>query len=431
MDAFRFKDGYTTGAGECVSLSTLYAAALFVVAGIPLDDLYLMATPLHSQNFVDLKEGILTNNRRIVTKNMWFNGTELSTKARRALQHERVTVVAHHTGVVHTLYPEATMAQGDYARFAQKLTAFTQKDIDYNALVGFLRQDPARQALFQVATLRAERLNYVAAEHAFAQEARSKAALGDDTQEALLAELDERALASAPLVGRASLNEAQTLLRRPAPERAAALTEYFESQGLAGARLVADLQAFCRLTLRLPGTDKTWVPSPVITLDGVQSAEEARERLWAQRHDNDTVALAFAAARDLSRSPWRPFLKAALERNPVSVQGAMGQTPAQVFARLQAMPDSSIYPEPYRLAQPDEVWNFGRGDGLEKALCLLNILCHRAPEQRLTLDGDRHGVVLTLGHHEFRFRTAKTLALPTAADFGDCLGRHCCWQDAA
>ena len=68
MDAFVHRTGYDTGAGECVSLAALYAAALFVVAGIPLKDLYLTATPLHSQNFVDLDDGILTNNRRLVTK---------------------------------------------------------------------------------------------------------------------------------------------------------------------------------------------------------------------------------------------------------------------------------------------------------------------------------------------------------------------------
>ena len=50
MDAFRYKTGFATGAGECVSLAALYAAALFVVARISLKDIYLMATPLHSQN---------------------------------------------------------------------------------------------------------------------------------------------------------------------------------------------------------------------------------------------------------------------------------------------------------------------------------------------------------------------------------------------
>ena len=50
MNAFQFKDGYKTGAGECVSLSTLYAAAAFIVCGIPLEDIYMILTPLHSQN---------------------------------------------------------------------------------------------------------------------------------------------------------------------------------------------------------------------------------------------------------------------------------------------------------------------------------------------------------------------------------------------
>ena len=78
-----------TGAGECVSLSTLYAAAMFVVCRIPLEDIFLLATPLHSQNFIDTADGVLTNNRRVVTKNMWFNGTELTEKAQRALGTSR------------------------------------------------------------------------------------------------------------------------------------------------------------------------------------------------------------------------------------------------------------------------------------------------------------------------------------------------------
>ena len=62
MDAFRHKPGHSVGAGECVSLAGLYAAAAFVVCGLPLDGIYLMATPLHSQNFIDADSGILTNN---------------------------------------------------------------------------------------------------------------------------------------------------------------------------------------------------------------------------------------------------------------------------------------------------------------------------------------------------------------------------------
>ena len=52
MDAFTHKENYRVGAGECVSLSTLYAAALFIICDIPLEDIFLIATPLHSQNFI-------------------------------------------------------------------------------------------------------------------------------------------------------------------------------------------------------------------------------------------------------------------------------------------------------------------------------------------------------------------------------------------
>ena len=74
--------GISSGAGECVSLACLYAAALFIVAKVPLEKIFLLGTPLHSQNFILVDEGVLTNNRRIMTKPMWYNGTELSGLAR-------------------------------------------------------------------------------------------------------------------------------------------------------------------------------------------------------------------------------------------------------------------------------------------------------------------------------------------------------------
>src|SRR5450830_787772 len=46
MTAFRYKDNFNSGAGECVSLSALYAAAMFVVGRVPLEKIFLIATPL-------------------------------------------------------------------------------------------------------------------------------------------------------------------------------------------------------------------------------------------------------------------------------------------------------------------------------------------------------------------------------------------------
>src|SRR5664280_64917 len=124
MGAFRHKENFKTGAGECVSLSALYASAMFVVGRVHLEKIFLIATPLHSQNFIIEKDGLITNNRRIVTKNMWYNGTSLSDKARRAMENEKVTIVSHISGYIHTLYNDSTIDRDAYSTFTMKLKEF-------------------------------------------------------------------------------------------------------------------------------------------------------------------------------------------------------------------------------------------------------------------------------------------------------------------
>ena len=258
MDAFRRKPGHAVGAGECVSLAGLYAAAAFVVCGLPLDDIYLMATPLHSQNFLDVDSGILTNNRRLVTRAMWANGTVISQQARRALEHERVTIVSHASGYIHLLYPEATIDPAAYHRFSERLNAFL-----------------------------------------------------------------------------------------------------VPPEGAADTRLV---------TPRLPDASRvtfTHNDAPLGLTPEMDYAEIA-QRLETLRATNRAAALAPYAARELSVTECGPFVRAALERNPVSRHATLEQ--------IAALDNASIYDGPSRLAQPDEVWNYGTGDGLEKCLLAANAL---------------------------------------------------------
>lgn len=258
MDAFSRKNPAGTGAGECVSLAGLYAAAAFVVCGLPLEDIYLMATPLHSQNFIDVDSGILTNNRRLVTKAMWANGTVISRQARRALEHERVTIVSHVSGHIHLLYPEATIDPAAYARFSRRLTDYLTPPAD-------------------------------------------------------------------------------------APDR----------------RLVVP---------RLPDPSRVRFDRADAPLDLTPEMERAEivQRLAALRTANRAAALAPYAGRELAQTEAAPFIRAALARNPVS-KGAR-------LADIAALGDASVYDGPSRLAQPDEVWNFGTGDGLEKCLLAANAL---------------------------------------------------------
>ena len=258
MDAFCRKPGHAVGAGECVSLAGLYAAAAFVVCGFPLDDIYLMATPLHSQNFIDVDTGILTNNRRFVTKAMWANGTVISQQARRALEHERVTIVSHASGYIHLLYPEATIDPSIYDSFSRKLTEY---------LV------PPKDAADQ--------------------------------------------------------------------------------------RIV---------TPRLPDAKRVKFDRSDAPLDITPDMDyaEIASRLEALRETNRAAALAPYAAHELGKTEAKPFIKAALERNPISKNATLAQ--------IAALNPESIYDGPSRLAQPDEVWNFGSGDGLEKCLLAANAI---------------------------------------------------------
>ena len=52
----------------------------------------------------------------------------------------------------------------------------------------------------------------------------------------------------------------------------------------------------------------------------------------------------------------------------MSIEGRSSLDDDAVAARIHDLEDGSIYDGPGRLAQPDEVWNYGRGDGAEKAL---------------------------------------------------------------
>ena len=264
MDAFRHKPGHSVGAGECVSLAGLYAAAAFVVCGFPLESIYLMATPLHSQNFIDVDSGILTNNRRLVTRAMWANGTVISQQARRALEHERVTIVSHESGYIHLLYPTATISQKAYEHFSRRLRAFLLPPSDAvdQRLVEPRLPDPARVT--------------------FAND-------------------DE------PL------------------------------------NLTPDM-----------------------------SQSEICERILALRATNRTAALAPYAGHELALTESAPFIKAALERCPVSKSALAGDPHA--LDRIAALPNESIYDGASRCASPDEVWNFGRGDGFEKCLLAANAL---------------------------------------------------------
>jgi hypothetical protein len=412
MDAFRLKPGYGRAAGECVSLAALYAAAAFIVGGVPLEDIYMILTPLHSQNFLDVQDGVLTNNRRLVTKAMWFNGTEISDKAQRALRHERVTVVAHHTGYIHCLYPEATIDPKAYEHFRARLADYLSTGLTFTVFASFLRAMPRYQKYFQICRECHGQPRFMPAEMLYHYEHGSPYKIGDSTHDKLLAEVSEEDFVPYELAGRVRCDQlCEFLTRHRADVREPRGREALRKV-LAGTipevdQLIKDLMSFVHSEAQLPDVERNFANAGVIRIAIDQSREEIIEYLRQARASNVVADLAFYAFRDMESCDWRPFVKAAVERSPVSLEKTESMSVAEVYEWLISMSAASIY-DRNRLAQPDELANYGTGDGLEKAFLLANVLRHRHPEQGLRLDVDRGKVILHAGQ-EYAFASAKTL----------------------
>ena len=412
MKAFELKEDYGKAAGECVSLAALYAAAAFIVCEIPLEDIFMILTPLHSQNFLDMQDGILTNNRRLVTKTMWFNGTEISNKAQRALKNERVTIVSHLSGHIHCLYDDATIDPSAYARFSEQLNAYLSTEVNLHLFANFLRTFSQYQKYFQVCRHCHGQAQFLKAEVLFHYEHGSHFRVADDTFEKLLEEVSDEDYIPYEISGRIRcdrLNDflsnhinLQTLSDRN--ELAAFLSSDIpESQDL-----VDELVQFVHTQAKLPDPDKTFShPEPIMLSPGMSRAEII-DHLVAQRSRNPVADLAVYAYRDMALCTWEPFVKAAFQRCPVSLESAKDMSIEQVYAWLLGMHNKSIY-DGNRLAQPDEVVNFKTGDGIEKAFALANIAHNRGTLSQGVKIVVANGRALVTAQEVFCFPTKKNL----------------------
>ncbi len=417
MDAFKYKDNYRVGAGECVSLSTLYAAALFIVCDIPLEDIFLLATPLHSQNFINVNDGILTNNRRLVTKNMWFNGTDLTAKAQRALRHEQITIVANNTGYIHTVYPDATMAPESFESFRKTLDEFTTTEITYEIIANFLRDRSEFQKCFQIRYERHGKAQYLPIERAFAYEHGSPYKVSDNaTRDKLLDEIDEFAFYTEPIPDRIQINKLGDYLENNPISHfdAKSMTELANkidctSDMTQKMSVVEGLVDFVHLDPELPdATSKQFGGSGPIAITPGMQRDEIIEYLQGLRDTHTIADMAFYASRDLAATDWKPFLKAALERNPVIVEATKDLSDDALIEALRGMTNESIY-DGTRVAQPDEVWNFQRGDGLERAIALVDAWKSRYPDARVELACEGNNVSFQLGGKPVSFASSKGL----------------------
>lgn len=413
MTAFRHREHYTTGAGECVSLAALYAAAMFIVGEVPLEKIFMMATPLHSQNFIDEKEGLLTNNRRIMTKNMWFNGTSLSGKARRALENEKVTIVSHITGHIHTVYERATIDRDAYNTFTKKLRSFVKSPLTPAIFINFLRFKSEYKCLFQYHYLRTGTSHYITLDKLFEYEHSLKASMNEETRDKLLAEVDSEEFQYDPVPGKIMLNEVEAFIKQRRDSDLQVIEAEFTDSFCTEhtdcvRRMFADIREFIITDPRLPSADREFVPEihPQISVN--DSRDEIISKIRGLAGVSEMALLTLYAYRDMEMADWRPFVKAAIERNPVCHSDLGGRNADEIYALINKLTNQSIY-DSGRLAQPDEVWNFGRGDGAEKAFLMADALVFNDPGAvvKILLEDDQ--AVVEYNYRYFRFATVKGL----------------------
>lgn len=413
MGAFRYKENFKTGGGECVSLSALYAAAMFVVGRVPLEKIFLIATPLHSQNFIIEKDGLITNNRRIVTKNMWYNGTSLSEKARRAMENEKVTIVSHISGFIHTLYQEATIDRQAYDFFSEKLKEFLSTELTSLIFINFLRFKSKYKNLFQYRCDCSGTVRYISLEKMFEYEHTSKFNVSSETRGSLVKEIEGDDFHLSPIQWKIMLNDIEAILDEHSGKSLKEIEiEFIKKTGTEFEKVIQEmfeeLNNFIFIDPKIPDPEKIYSVTEKLKITTENDREEIINLITDQKDTSETAQLALYVYRDMDKIDWRPFIKAAIERNPVSFGDLNEKTNYEVYSILKELPVESIY-DGNRLALPDEVWNFRRGDGIEKAFLLADLLLHNDKSTTISIEIDQSKVLLTTGQHEFHFTSHKKL----------------------
>jgi len=323
MGAFRYKANFKTGAGECVSLSALYAAAMFVVGRIPLEKIFLIATPLHSQNFIIEKDGLITNNRRIVTKNMWYNGTSLSEKARRAMENEKVTIVSHITGYIHTLYKDATIDRDAYDFFSGKLREFLVTELTSLIFINFLRFKSKYKSLFQYRCECSGTVRYISLEKMFEYEHSSKFNVSSETRGSLVKEIEGDDFHLSPIQWKIMLNDIEDILDKHSGKSLKEIeNEFIKKTGTEYEEVIQEmfkeLNEFIFIDPKIPEPSKNFIGSERLKIKTEHSREEIIEMISQNQVSSETALLALYVFRDMDKIDWRPYIKSAIERNPVS-----------------------------------------------------------------------------------------------------------------
>jgi hypothetical protein len=168
-----------------------------------------------------------------------------------------------------------------------------------------------------------------------------------------------------------------------------------------------DLQGFIHIEPKIPGIDKVFLSPYVPAISPEDSREKIVKSITDLTEKSETALLTLYVFRQMDRIDWIPFVKASIERNPVCFTDLNGKSVKEVYMILNELINESIY-DGKRLALPDEVWNFRRGDGIEKAFLLADFIIQKYPDTSIEIKIVNEEVILKYENEDYLFSSSKS-----------------------
>jgi hypothetical protein len=309
---------------------------------------------------------------------MWFNGTSLSEKARRALENEKVSIVSNITGYIHTMYEDATIDRESYEWFAGKLREFLVTDLNNPVFINFLRFKSKFKNQFQYKCECSGKSRYILLEKMFEYEHNSKFSVAAETREQLVGEIEGDEFHLSQLQGKLLMNDFEDALEAMSGRSLEEIeSEFIRIAGEDYTGFMRDMfkeiRDFIITIPQLPDAEKRYSRTIIPEITTESTRDEICNEIIKKAEESELCMLTLYAYREMDLIDWLPFVKAAIERNPVCLTDLNGKDIKAVYEIIAALPNESIY-DSKRLSLPDEVWNFGRGDGVEKAFLLADFI---------------------------------------------------------
>jgi hypothetical protein len=266
---------------------------------------------------------------------------------------------------------------------------------------------------------------YLSLEKMFEYEHSSKHTVAPGSRESLVCEIEGDEFHLSPIQGLLILNDYEDIIKANAGKSLEELEKAFCAASDSAYHSVlhemfSELAVFTCTIPALPDPDRNYFSKGRLSIGTGDTRDDIISYIIQNRDVSETANLSLYVFRQMDLIDWKPFVKAAIERNPVSFDSLGEKSIPEIFSIISSLADESIY-DGSRLALPDEVWNFRRGDGIEKALLIAGIINQRDGNATTVVETGGGLARLTYEGKNYEFTSKKGFSRKITISGGDYL----------